>query len=161
MQLDANGDEYGTLDPVSVTLDNATTSAYSLVNIVAADRKGLFYDLMRTLKDIHLRVAYAKVPPPMKRQSVAVCMRLVCTGPAGSTALHYAWFSMLCVDMHCACPQVDVRDDGMCEADLFVQEVDGGRIRNTCAPAVALLPGRCCAETAEAIRNHRLPARQL
>ena len=61
-QLDANGDEYGTLDPVSVTLDNATTSAYSLVNIVAADRKGLFYDLMRTLKDIHLRVAYAKVP---------------------------------------------------------------------------------------------------
>jgi UTP:GlnB (protein PII) uridylyltransferase len=64
MQLDANGDEYGTLDPVSVTLDNATTSAYSLVNIVAADRKGLFYDLMRTLKDIHLRVAYAKVPPP-------------------------------------------------------------------------------------------------
>ncbi len=44
-----------------MTLDNATTSAYSLVTVVAADRKGLVYDLMRTLKDIHLRVAYAKV----------------------------------------------------------------------------------------------------
>ncbi len=30
---------------------------------------------------------------------------------------------------HC-CAQVGVRDDGMCEADLFVQEVDGGRVRD-------------------------------
>ena len=28
---------------------------------MAQDRKGLVYDLMRTFKDIHLRVAYAKV----------------------------------------------------------------------------------------------------
>lgn len=76
-QLDANGDEYGTLDPVSVTLDNATTSAYSLVNIVAADRKGLFYDLMRTLKDIHLRVAYAKVPPHNHKGPDSCCEILV------------------------------------------------------------------------------------
>lgn len=39
-----------------------------------------------------------------------------------------------------ACPQVDVRNDGMCEADLFVQEVDGGRIRNTCAAVVIPTP---------------------
>ena len=75
-QLDANGDEYGTLDPVSVTLDNATTSAYSLVNIVAADRKGLFYDLMRTLKDIHLRVAYAKVPQTLNNSHLLVLRSL-------------------------------------------------------------------------------------
>lgn len=31
--------------------------------------------------------------------------------------------------------QVDVRNDGMCEADLFVQEVDGGRIRDMCVIA--------------------------
>lgn len=56
------------MEPVAVTLDNATTSAYSLVNVVAADRKGLVYDLMRTLKDIHLRVAYAKVAVGLEQQ---------------------------------------------------------------------------------------------
>lgn len=30
---------------------------------------------------------------------------------------------------HC-CAQVGVRDDAKCEADLFVQEVDGGRVRD-------------------------------
>jgi hypothetical protein len=86
MQLDANGDEYGALDPVSVTLDNATTSAYSLVNIVAADRKGLFYDLMRTLKDIHLRVAYAKVPPYTR--TVPECCSSLPTDGRYCTAIH-------------------------------------------------------------------------
>lgn len=81
MQVDANGDEYGTLDPVSVTLDNATTSAYSLVNVIAADRKGLVYDLMRTLKDIHLRVAYAKVP---LRRSQKTCVHACILGVSRS-----------------------------------------------------------------------------
>lgn len=68
---------------LQVTIDNSTTSAYSLINIVCRDRKGLVYDLMRTVKDIHIRVAYGKV---------------------------------------------HVRQDYMCEADLFVQEVDGHQI---------------------------------
>ena len=68
---------------VQVTIDNSTTSAYSLINIVCRDRKGLVYDVMRTVKDIHIRVAYGKV---------------------------------------------HVRQDYMCEADLFVQEVDGQQI---------------------------------
>ena len=68
---------------VQVTIDNSTTAAYSLINIVCKDRKGLVYDLMRTVKDIHIRVAYGKV---------------------------------------------HVRQDYMCEADLFVQEVDGHQI---------------------------------
>ena len=68
---------------VQVAIDNSTTSAYSLINIVCKDRKGLVYDLMRTVKDIHIRVAYGKV---------------------------------------------HVRQDYMCEADLFVQEVDGSQI---------------------------------
>ncbi len=46
---------------VQVTVDNCTTAAYSLLTVVCRDRKGLVYDLMRTLKDIHIRVAYAKV----------------------------------------------------------------------------------------------------
>ena len=68
---------------LQVTIDNSTTAAYSLINIVCKDRKGLVYDLMRTVKDIHIRVAYGKV---------------------------------------------HVRSDYMCEADLFVQEVDGSQI---------------------------------
>lgn len=46
---------------VQVTIDNCTASNYSVVNVVCRDRKGLVYDLMRTLKDIHVRVAYAKI----------------------------------------------------------------------------------------------------
>ena len=44
-----------------MTIDNCTSSNYSVVSIVCKDRKGLIYDLMRTLKDIHVRVAYAKI----------------------------------------------------------------------------------------------------
>ena len=54
-----------------------------MVNIVCNDRKGLVYDLMRTMKDIQIRVAYAKV---------------------------------------------NVRPGGLCEIDIFVQELDGSRI---------------------------------
>ena len=42
-------------------IDNCTSSNYSVVSIVCKDRKGLIYDLMRTLKDIHVRVAYSKI----------------------------------------------------------------------------------------------------
>lgn len=41
-------------------MDNCTTSSYTVVGVVCRDRKGLVYDLFRTLKDIHIRVAYAK-----------------------------------------------------------------------------------------------------
>ncbi|KAL3157737.1 hypothetical protein ABBQ32_012162 [Trebouxia sp. C0010 RCD-2024] len=80
----SQSEEYGHgREEVQVAIDNSTTSAYSLINIVCKDRKGLVYDLMRTVKDIHIRVAYGKVL---------------------------------------------VRQDYMCEADLFVQEVDGSQI---------------------------------
>lgn len=48
---------------LQVTVDNCTTSSYTVVGVVCRDRKGLVYDLFRTLKDIHIRVAYAKVRP--------------------------------------------------------------------------------------------------
>ena len=41
-------------------MDNCTTISYTVVGVVCRDRKGLVYDLFRTLKDIHIRVAYAK-----------------------------------------------------------------------------------------------------
>ena len=46
---------------MQVTVDNTTTLAYTLVTVACQDRKGLLYDLLRTLKDVHVRVAYAKL----------------------------------------------------------------------------------------------------
>ena len=65
---------------VQVTVDNCTTAAYSLLNVVCQDRKGLVYDLMRTLKDTHIRVAYAKA-----RQFLHACL-LLCVDPASASS---------------------------------------------------------------------------
>ena len=67
---------------LQITIDNSTTAAYSLVSIVCLDRKGLAFDLMRTLKDMNVRVAFGSINTRARS----------------------------------------------CEADLFVQEVDGSRI---------------------------------
>lgn len=66
-----------------MSIDNCTTPSYSVVNLLCKDRKGLVYDLTRTMKDIQIRVAYAKI---------------------------------------------HVRPAGVCEMDIFVQELDGSRI---------------------------------
>lgn len=60
---------------VDVGVDNSTARAYTLLTVACPDRKGLVYDLMRTLKDVAVRVAYARVetdgggggggPPPL------------------------------------------------------------------------------------------------
>ena len=42
---------------VVVTVDNETSAAYSMLTLRCADRKGLLYDLFRSLKDIDLRWA--------------------------------------------------------------------------------------------------------
>ena len=72
-----------------------------MLNVICSDRKGLVYDLMRTMKDIHIRVAYGKVA---------------------------------------------VRPGSLCEVDLFVQEVDGNRILDKCAPPPSPPPQpfTCC-----------------
>lgn len=84
---------------MQVTIDNCTTTAYSVINVICSDRKGLVYDLMRTMKDIHIRIAYGKV---------------------------------------------NVRQAGLCEVDLFVQEVDGSRITDPYAPIYLLLDTILC-----------------
>ena len=43
-------------------LDNHLSTAYTKVELSCADRKGLLFDLMRTLKDINIRVAYGAPP---------------------------------------------------------------------------------------------------
>ncbi|KAI3435844.1 hypothetical protein D9Q98_001902 [Chlorella vulgaris] len=46
---------------VEVCVDNETSPAHTLLTLRCRDRKGLLYDLFRSLKDIDLRVAYGKV----------------------------------------------------------------------------------------------------
>eukprot|EP00270_Netrium_digitus_P008340 TRINITY_DN2489_c0_g1_i2.p1 TRINITY_DN2489_c0_g1~~TRINITY_DN2489_c0_g1_i2.p1 ORF type:complete len:426 (-),score=28.51 TRINITY_DN2489_c0_g1_i2:218-1495(-) len=45
----------------TVTLDNNMSPAHSFVQVVARDRKGLVFDCLRTLKDILIKVAYARI----------------------------------------------------------------------------------------------------
>ena len=46
---------------MQVTIDNTTSKTHSVVSVTCMDRKGLVYDLMRTLKDVHVRTAYGKI----------------------------------------------------------------------------------------------------
>ena len=71
-----------------VTVDNCTTSSYTVVSIVCRDRKGLVYDLFRTLKDIHIRVAYAKACTETGVSTSHACgvnCNLYCTHASGDS----------------------------------------------------------------------------
>eukprot|EP00850_Spirogloea_muscicola_P006320 SM000030S11329 [mRNA] locus=s30:95988:98609:- [translate_table: standard] len=48
------------VSPVPVTLDNGLSPAHSVIQIVARERKGLLYDCLRSLKDVHLQVAFGR-----------------------------------------------------------------------------------------------------
>jgi len=54
-------DEFAWPCPVTVTLDNRAAPAHSLLTIACPDRKGLVYDLFRTVMDVGLDVAYARI----------------------------------------------------------------------------------------------------
>lgn len=76
-------DRQAQLQCVEIVVDNETSPSYTMLTLRCEDRKGLLYDIFRTLKDIDLRVAYGKV---------------------------------------------EVFEDGICEADLFVQDAELCRV---------------------------------
>jgi [protein-PII] uridylyltransferase len=47
--------------PTRVQMDNSTSSAYTVVDVFAADRRGLLFTIARTLFDLQLSVAFAKI----------------------------------------------------------------------------------------------------
>ena len=47
--------------PVTVTFDNRSASAHTVIEVMAEDRMGLLYRLAKTLKDYGLAVAFAKI----------------------------------------------------------------------------------------------------
>lgn len=44
-----------------MAIDNTTSRTHTVVSVICADRKGLVYDLMRTLKDVHVRTAFGRI----------------------------------------------------------------------------------------------------
>ncbi|KAK4777713.1 hypothetical protein SAY87_017900 [Trapa incisa] len=48
------------LKKTSITIDNALSPAHTLLQIHCVDHKGLLYDIMRTLKDCNIKVAYGR-----------------------------------------------------------------------------------------------------
>lgn len=68
---------------LEIIIDNETSASCTMLTLRCEDRKGLLYDIFRTMKDIDLRVAYGKV---------------------------------------------EVFEIGICEVDLFVQDVELRRI---------------------------------
>ncbi|XP_027341829.1 ACT domain-containing protein ACR9-like [Abrus precatorius] len=51
------------LKKTNVTLDNSLSPVHTLVQIRCADHKGLLYDIMRTLKDMNIKISYGRFSP--------------------------------------------------------------------------------------------------
>ncbi|TKY48438.1 ACT domain-containing protein ACR9 [Spatholobus suberectus] len=51
------------LKKTNVTVDNCLSPAHTLVQIRCADHKGLLYDIMRTLKDMSMKISYGRFSP--------------------------------------------------------------------------------------------------
>uniref|UniRef100_A0A5B7BSW7 ACT domain-containing protein ACR n=1 Tax=Davidia involucrata TaxID=16924 RepID=A0A5B7BSW7_DAVIN len=54
------------LKKASVTVDNSLSPAHTLLQIQCVDHKGLLYDIMRTLKDCNIQIAYGRFSPITK-----------------------------------------------------------------------------------------------
>ncbi|KAK7272080.1 hypothetical protein RJT34_28466 [Clitoria ternatea] len=54
------------LKKTNVILDNSLSPAHTLVQIRCADHKGLLYDIMRTLKDMNMKISYGRFSPSAK-----------------------------------------------------------------------------------------------
>ena len=58
-----------------------------------------------------------------------------------------------CWQVRVAYGRIAVRPDGMCEIDVFVQEVDGMRIHDECAPAAGPRAWQSCACSLAAVMS--------
>ncbi|KAJ7980887.1 ACT domain containing protein [Quillaja saponaria] len=54
------------LKKAKVMIDNSLSPAHTLLQINCADHKGLVYDIMRTLKDSNIKIAYGRLSPNKK-----------------------------------------------------------------------------------------------
>lgn len=50
----------------TVTVDNLMSPAHTLLQIQCNDQKGLIYDILRTIKDCDIQIAYGRISPSVK-----------------------------------------------------------------------------------------------
>lgn len=140
---------------VEVSVDNETSGAHSMMSLRCADRKGLLYDLFRSLKDIDLRCAARDRLGGAGRGRGCASGARCGHGRVGAGARGMQPPLLPPGSQPCQCcptphpltrppcsvayGRVEVYEDGMCEVDLFVQDQEGGRITDGCAPGA----GRC------------------
>ncbi|KAH9703122.1 ACT domain-containing protein ACR9 [Citrus sinensis] len=55
-----------TQNKASITVDNLLSPAHTLLQIKCADQKGLFYDILRTSKDLNIQIAYGRISSSVK-----------------------------------------------------------------------------------------------
>ncbi|XP_047306467.1 ACT domain-containing protein ACR10-like [Impatiens glandulifera] len=63
--------------PVSITLDNTLSPSHSRIQIVCQNRKGLVYDVMRTLKDNNIKVCHGRFFTKVNCEFDLLVMRIV------------------------------------------------------------------------------------
>ncbi|XP_058109742.1 ACT domain-containing protein ACR9 [Magnolia sinica] len=59
-RLQALAADLSKLKKANITLDNSLSPAHTLLQIHCLDQKGLLYDIMRTLKDCNIQIAYGR-----------------------------------------------------------------------------------------------------
>ncbi|KAK9029132.1 hypothetical protein V6N11_026255 [Hibiscus sabdariffa] len=62
-RLQALSSDMTQLKKANVAVDNSLSPAHTLLQIHCVDHKGLFYDILRTLKDCNIKIAYGRFSP--------------------------------------------------------------------------------------------------
>lgn len=123
-----DAEQQRSMDGVKVSIDNCTAATATILQICCRDRKGLLYDLMRTLKDNSLRVTYAKVS--VKSNSICfidVFVQEIHGGRVTDEHMLQCLVEQMC-DSAANPIKVGTKDlyDGMCTELAVVASVDAG-----------------------------------
>ena len=119
---------------VEVDIDNKLSRVHTVIQMRSKDRKGLLYDLLRTLKDVNTQVSYGKIEV---EPSTGLCQMDVfvqeVNGAEGCTRIADSEMQQeLCIRVHqaLACPvrisAVNLGSDEMCTQLIVGAAVDSG-----------------------------------
>lgn len=119
---------------VEVEIDNNLSRFHTVVQMRSKDRKGLLYDLLRTLKDVNTQVSYGKIEVDSSSQlcQMDVFVQEV-NGANGCTRISDSEMQQeLCIRVHqaLACPvrisAINLGSDEMCTQLVVGAAVDSG-----------------------------------
>ena len=119
---------------VEVDIDNKLSRVHTVIQMRSKDRKGLLYDLLRTLKDVNTQVSYGKIEVDSTSQLCKMVVFVQKVNSAnGCTRIADADMQQeLCIRVHqaLACPvrisAVNLGTDEMCTRLVVGAAVDSG-----------------------------------